>query len=504
MALLSSYFAKKFKSPCRILCRFFYDSRNRWRNRVKQKSLENQRLTSQIEEARQEICALQIRLAQSEARVESLLQEQQKPRPIWQTMKSLPGHQYNPILIALSCQLCLLIGFRSTPKILECINQALDLGLKVPSRDVVRNWNCRNGVAILQEPVKADDWIWMVDHSVQLGQMYVLTVLGIRSGDLPEGRSLTRQDMSVLAVLPTKSRRKEDVSAQLENVAQQFGQPLAVLCDGASELNDGVASLNNGDFRGITLNDVKHKVANLLKKELGKDERWKKFESYMGTTTAAIQQTELEHLMPPRKKLKCRFMNFDRQIDWACRVTNYLQLNPSSPRLTEKLGWLNEFSEELKRWQQVRQMMGVTLLQANEQGVWNGASEQLRESLRAMPADNASVEKIRLGMIDIVFSNESRLKQLEKELQIKNIRLPCSTEILESAFGAFKAIQRHHNRGTFTTLLATFPTLFDKCTPEKIRKRFAAVTNKKLDDWLRNAGLNDSTQSRRMLALKLT
>lgn len=494
MVSFSSFIGKKFKSPCRILCRFFCDSRNRWRERAKQKSLEIKRLTAERDLARQEVRDLQLRLAECESRAHW----QQHPEPSWQSMRPLPGHQYNPIIIALCCQLSLLVGFRATPKVLECINDSLGLGMTVPSRDAVRNWNCRNGVAILKEPVKADDWIWMIDHSVQLGQMYVLIVLGIRHGDQPVGRALTREDMSVLAVSPTNSRSKEEVSSQLEEVAKEFGQPMTVICDGASELNEGVAALNAGNFKGVCLSDVKHKVANLLKKELGSDERWKKFDGHLGTTTATIQQTELEHLMPPRKKLKCRFMSFDRLIDWTSRVSDYLNRHPTTPRLNEKLGWLNEFTEDVKQWQQVRQMIGVVLRQANEQGVWIGASKQLHEELMAMPADTAWAETMRAQLIAIVASNESQLKKLNME----GIRLPCSTEVLESAFGAFKTLQRHHTRGTFTTLLATFPTLFDKCTPEKIRKRLMTVTNKKLDQWIEAAGLKDSTQSRRMLICK--
>lgn len=399
-------------------------------------------------------------------------------------------------MIALCCQLCLLVGFRATPKALQCVSDAFDMDLKIPSRDVVRNWNCRNGVAILKEPIKADDWIWMIDHSVQLGKMFVLVVLGIRRVDLPEGRPLTRQDMSVLAVMPTSSRGKEEVSSQLHQVAISFGEPMAVVCDGACELREGVASLKDVGFKGVCLSDVKHKIANLLKKELGRDERWKKFESQLGTATAAIQQTELEHLLPPRKKQKCRFMNFDRLIDWATGVERHLQNEKQSPRLIEKLGWIGEFTTEMQQWQQVREMIGVVLRQSNTYGVWAGATKQLREDLMAMPASTDWASRMREYLIEIVASNESQLEQLE----IEGVRLPSSTELLESAFGAFKAIQRHHNRGTFTTLLATFPTLFDDCTPAKIRQRLLRVRNKDLLDWVKSAGLADSTQARRMRA----
>ena len=93
---------------------------------------------------------------------------------------------------------------------MRCPKRAFGLSIKVPSRDAVRN--CRNGVAILHR-----------DHSVQLGKMFVLVVLGIRQSQLPVGRALRREDMTVLAVLPTQSRNKEEVSRQLTGIAEQFG-----------------------------------------------------------------------------------------------------------------------------------------------------------------------------------------------------------------------------------------------------------------------------------------
>jgi hypothetical protein len=100
---------------------------------------------------------------------------------------------------------------------------------------------------------------------------------------------------------------------------------------------------------------------------------------------------------------------------------------------------------------------------------------------------------MRAELIVIVADSESQLKAL----RIPELVLPASTEVLESAFGSFKAIQRTHSRGTFTSQLATFPTLFDQCTPEKIRERFQRVRCRELKEWITAAGHSDSTQNRR-------
>ena len=44
----------------------------------------------------------------------------------------------------------------------------------------------RVGVAALTAPIeRANDWIWMADHSNQIGQEKALVVLGIRASQLP-------------------------------------------------------------------------------------------------------------------------------------------------------------------------------------------------------------------------------------------------------------------------------------------------------------------------------
>lgn len=283
----------------------------------------------------------------------------------------------------------------------------------------------------------------------------------------------------------------------------RLGMPLAILSDGARELHEGAECLKTAGFQGVHLDDIKHKVSNLLKKRLGQNERFRKFSAQLGRTTASIQQTELDHLLPPRKKEKCRFMAFGQLIDWATVMEHQLSFATTSQaegskRLTEKLGWLKNHSEDLRCWRECRQLVSEALRYANDNGVFNGSTEALRNRLREYPANTELSRQLRNEILSFYQSNENKLSALGKSQR----RLPCSTEILESGFGSFKAIQRHHARGTFTSLLAVFPTLFDTCTPTKIRERFAKVCNKDLKHWLRTAGLTNSTQSRRTRAYR--
>jgi hypothetical protein len=324
--------------------------------------------------------------------------------------------------------------------------------------------------------------------------MSVLAVLGIHARDVPRKRALKRSDMTVLGIMPTNSRTKQEIGKQLKTVADEFGKPIATVSDGARELQEALSEVQENPEESVCLDDVKHKIAVVLKRELNNNKRWQEFERHLGTTTSAIQQTELEHLLPPRKKQKCRFMNFDHLVDWAVKVNLVLLSDQTTSRMLEKLGWVAGFVHDLVAWQEARAMMGRCLHQTNTQGTWEGSTEQLRQELGKLPANTPWSIKIREQLIEITHNNELKLRKLSP----KGLVLPCSTEVLESAFGSFKVLQRNHCRGTFTTLLATFATLFDTCTTEKIRARFANVTNKKLNAWVKKAGLTNSTQARRM------
>jgi hypothetical protein len=68
-----------------------------------------------------------------------------------------------------------------------------------PHRSTGRLWLPRVGLAALRLPkVTAADWVRMIDHSIQIGATKCLVILGVRSGHLPAGRPLSREDMERL------------------------------------------------------------------------------------------------------------------------------------------------------------------------------------------------------------------------------------------------------------------------------------------------------------------
>ena len=116
------------------------------------------------------------------------------------------------------------VGLRGAQAVLRIIFEWLGLEQKIPDWTTIRNWMQRRGVAALEEPAEpADDWIWMADHSNQIGPEKALVVLGVRASQLPEpGTPLTHADVRVLAVDPDTAWKREDMARAYAELAQRF------------------------------------------------------------------------------------------------------------------------------------------------------------------------------------------------------------------------------------------------------------------------------------------
>jgi hypothetical protein len=402
----------------------------------------------------------------------------------------LPHHSYGPKMISLCLNLCKRIGFRPAATALKIVFDCLGIDVKIPSWDSIRCWSCRVGIAKLQEPVEeADDWIWMADHSNQIGREKVLQILGIRASQLPQpGQTLRLQEMRVLAVVPGTRWKREDVRREYGRLAKRIGPPRFLLTDGAVELRESADTLETAGKKLTLLRDMKHYAANIFEKLIGKSDRFGQYLSQLGRTRSAVQQTELSHFTPPPQKPKARFMNLGPTLRWERMISHHLS-DPHSEarqdimaqRMNDKLGWMRGFRADLACWHRCEEVMQASLKFINRQGVYRGAAAALTELLDHLAEEHPEHSELSKTMAAklIEFVKESEAELADGE------RAWLSTENLESAFGSFKRLEGQHSKGGFTSLVAAMPMLLTDWTAELVRKCFSAVSVKQMKQWLR-------------------
>jgi hypothetical protein len=345
-----------------------------------------------------------------------------------------------------------------------------------------RNWLLRLGCFHLQQPkIQADDWIWFIDHTVQIGQEKCLLILGIRASQFPEERPLQLADLQPIMLSPTKSANKFQVAEELEAATKQTGVPAAILSDHGADLHGGITLYRQHHPETRELYDLKHKAACLLKQLLQGDPRFQAYSSDMGKCKFQIQQTELGFLIPPSGRSKARFMNLEKFIGWGRRTLQVLDRRPesvlrhtTSDRLEQKLGWLRSYRESLEEWSS-----WLTMIQTAQKVVRLGVTRQTCAELQVhLPhSSSASTQKLRKDLLAFLAEQTAVLKQ--------NERLPLMTEALESTFGRLKFLEKDQQKRGFTSLILSLGALVGNFSAETVATALKRTPQKAVVAWIR-------------------
>lgn len=421
-------------------------------------------------------------------------------------MKLPPAHHsyvVSVIDLALRTVLDGAIGFRASSAIMKFLLKSLPQLGAAPVANTVQSWLLRLGLHELQRPKeKASDWIFFMDHTLQLGTWKCLLIVGVRQSVWEQlERALTHQDLTMLTLAPVEKADGEHVYQQLEALAEQVGVPLAIENDEGSDLTKGAEKFQKQHPETRLLNDIAHKTALLLKRELLADPRWETFVKHCGQTQPKVKQTELGHLAPPTLKIKARYMNLSPLISWGAKMLRLVETpavqRPSQlklSRLDEKFGWIRDFRTALEDWNDLRAVKDCALEYMRVKGYHATANGELGSQLASVARTEAG-QRLAASLIDFVHGQSQLAKPGE--------RLPASTEMLESLIGKGKRMQGQHSRGGMTKMVLGMAASVVEITQERIREALESVRNSDLTEWCQRQ-LGPSLVAQRRQALPPT
>ena len=422
--------------------------------------------------------------------------------------KALARHQFSAGMVSLYTDLVLSgpVSQRAAASVLRLLASCLKWGnTRLPCANSGRLWMLRIGLyALTCKKEKADDWLWMMDHTVQIGPWKCLVILGVRVSVWRSlDRPLRQEDLSLLNLTPMKTADKKAVAKELKQTGQEMGTPVAVLSDEGAELKSGMElyreELKLDGPQSPHLHDIKHKAAAYLKKELGQSDRWAEFVTRLNQTKVAVILTNLAFLNPPRLRNKARFMNLECVVKWGVRVLQFLKKPTDFPdqpidleQLERKLGWLREFEKELRLWAELLKVIDAAEKYIRRHGYHRQAGRRLRRAMQPLAKRKAS-RQLSKRLLDFIEEQSDKLKPGQ--------HVPGHTEVLESLLGKYKDTQARHSQGGMTASLLNIGAIVLKRSPDIIQRALAAIPVKAVHEWTQT-NLGQTVASRRKLALQ--
>lgn len=407
-----------------------------------------------------------------------------------------PRHSHSLGLIQLLLRLVLnsAVGFRGAAAALKVVSLLFPTDEQAPSPNGGQMWVLRLGLHMLrQSKEQADDWVWIIDHTIQIGPLKCLVIVGVRlsawerkRADEGKSSALAHHDLCMWLIMPMARSDGPAVHAKLDSLCQETGiVPCQILSDCGADLQNGISLFctHHPQTRGVK--DIAHAAANAVKRELNGNAQWEAFLKEASHAKAKMRQTKFAFLLPPELKAKARWMNLAPLLAWSRKALGFI----SSPRpvpgasweddeLEQKMGWIRSYQKSLTEWSQMLEVTAVVLTYTRENGYHANAKQELQVQLSSFAA-RANTPACRIAECLLKFVAEESADLAEGH------RLVASSEVLESLIGKAKQIEGRQSKSGFTKTLLGLAAGVAEISEEKVRAALAAIKVQDVTAWVR-------------------
>ena len=196
-------------------------------------------------------------------------------------------------------------SFRAIGKTIVLLNIYLDLNLKAPSHVTILIWAKKTGIYFLNiQKEKAEDWIILIDESVEFGNDKLLVILGIREAHIDFSRPLNYQDMTCLKLIASSSWTGEQINGVIHELTFEIGS-----------IKYAVADMGNAIKKALRLasvphvHDINHKLSWFIKELVKDDADFHAYTKKLARLRGSMPLSKISYLLPPQQRVNSRFMN---------------------------------------------------------------------------------------------------------------------------------------------------------------------------------------------------
>jgi predicted Zn-ribbon and HTH transcriptional regulator len=396
-------------------------------------------------------------------------------------MKRIDRHSYPVLIVQLVVELYLLsgCGFQKVSDLLSYLNNFFKLGLnKIPCANSIENWVKKSGYTIYHQAPKAfseKEYATIVDESMMLGSEKMILTLGVEAEKI-DNNALKHDDVKVLNMAVAEKWNSDTIGKNMEETEKKVGHsPLYAISDNDSKLRK--------TFQGKAyswIRDIGHTVAILIEQVYGKDEVFKKFTKKLSAVKSREVMRPSSYLLPPRQRTIARFMNLSPVINWSMKIyQNFLKLSMEERKNFKFVKNNFPLVEELG---QIFSCVNNILKQAKNKGFSKEKIESYVQEIKdCLTHQGTRVQHVKSALC--AYLEEEK----EKIPNAKNC-WHCSSDIIESLFGAYKYRRARNPLNGITSYVLVVPLMSavgHKPEPSKIdfKGNLESVYMKDLTQW---------------------
>jgi hypothetical protein len=383
------------------------------------------------------------------------------------------------VVIAIQLVLVGLLSLRGVKRTFSILKPYLSCS--IPSHEVIQNWIMRYGLYQLRKlPERRDDWIFILDHSIEFGKKQCLLILGVsKEKFLKNNCRLQHKDMTVLATDIIESATGQSVTDSLMKVAGKTGFPAQIVSDGGSNILNGCRDfiVQNNSVQPIRQTyDVTHKAALLLKHQLKNDTTWQSFCKKTAFSKQCLVHTELGYLAPPKPRDKARWQNLDMYIKWAEMILSQKNQHMSktvADKFKDKLSWVAEYKSHIKEWRTMLDILYIVKHEVKVNGFSNKTTGIVKKEIDKLTIKSQRIQDVKFQVMSYI----------EKECTgIDGAILGCS-DIIESIFGKYKNFSGKSPMKEIGRAVLTIPAFTSTIDYKQVKMAMEAISAKDVIEW---------------------
>ena len=391
-----------------------------------------------------------------------------------------------------------LLSLRGTSYVFKLFEPWFNGG--TPCHTVIQNWVLRLGLYNLNKAKeKRNDWVYILDHTIEFGQKKCLLILGITLENFRKKNfKITHKDVEVLSVGIETKADALSVTKSLQECAKKTGDPIQIISDHGSNIWKGINEYVVSTSKNIIQTyDVTHKASIILKKQLENNEKWKDFVTNISYTKKSLVHTILAFMAPGKPKEKARWLNLENYLVWvesALQQAKEEMNKHEQDKFNEKVLWIKDYTKDIKEWSSMLMMLNILKNEVKTNGLSSCSLMNIEEQIKK--------SKIKINSIALQETYTEITKYLNEEIRgLKGVFLGC-TDIIESIFGKYKNFSSKSPMKEIGKSILTIPVFTSEINPEIIKEAMEATQAKDVDKWLKD-NIGKSLFSKRKNFLQL-